>query len=59
MSAPISRKLVDGHDGPYIVEGNPDIGYTLHKVTTQPVSQFKRSWQAVAAAVHPEGAITS
>jgi len=21
MSAPISRKLVDGHDGPYIVEG--------------------------------------
>jgi hypothetical protein len=47
----VSRKLTDGPDGQlYIVAGNPEIGYDLLKVTTEPVNHPHRSWQALAAA---------
>ena len=47
----ISRKLTEGRGGQlYLVEGNPEIGYTLHSVTLSEVGHFKRSWQAIEAA---------
>ena len=47
----ISRKLTEGRGGQlYLVEGNPELGYTLHSVTLTEVGHFKRSWQAIEAA---------
>jgi hypothetical protein len=47
----VSRKLVEGRSGNlFVVEGNPDIGYTLHHVTLTEVGHYKRSWQAVQRA---------
>lgn len=52
MAEPISHKLIVRDDGEwFVVTGNPSIGYICHRVGTRhEVGQFKRSWQAVAAA---------
>lgn len=55
MSAPVSHELVT-HDGRYyIVEGNPDVGYTtLIVVMSDVVGTYKRKWQAKQAIYGPE-----
>lgn len=52
MTAPQSHKLIVRPDGEaFIVSGNPDLGYSCVRIeSTEPVGQFRRSWQAVTAA---------
>lgn len=51
MSAPVSRKLVEGRSGElFVVEGSPGVGYTLHHATLSEVGHYKRSWEAVRRA---------
>lgn len=52
MAEPVSEKLISRPDGRrFIVVGNPTIGYQCLEITAfHDLGQFKRSWQAVAAA---------
>lgn len=51
MSRPVSRKLVEGRSGElFVVEGNPEVGYTLHHAALTEVGHYKRSWEAVRRA---------
>lgn len=48
MSTAVSRKLIEAANGAlWLVQGNPDTGYTAHELTVGPGTTFKRSWQAV------------
>lgn len=48
----VSSKLMQAPTGvKFIVEGNPDVGYTLYRCQLTPVGHFKRSWQAVHEAM--------
>ena len=52
MSQPISHKLVVRSDGhAYVISGNPTVGYLCKHATLKLLSEHKRSWQAVAAAL--------
>lgn len=51
MSQPISHKLIVRDDGQmFVVSGNPTVGYKCQHATLEPISDHKRSWQAVTAA---------
>jgi hypothetical protein len=44
----VSRKLIETADGAlWLVQGNPDTGYSAHELTVGPGTTFRRSWQAV------------
>lgn len=55
MSPPTSHKLIVRDDGHmFVVSGNPSVGYTCRHATLETVSEHKRSWQAVTAAMEWE-----